>query len=81
MSTTSDEVQQPPAYVDPDVLEAEERKWTPTRIIVWVGVALLGAVGWGAIALGRGEPINAVWLVFAAVGTYLIAYRFYAKYI
>jgi carbon starvation protein len=30
---------------------------------------------------GRGETVNAVWFVFAAVATYLIAYRFYSGYI
>ncbi|WP_231946610.1 carbon starvation CstA family protein [Auraticoccus monumenti] len=33
------------------------------------------------IALVRGETINAIWFVFAAVCTYLIAYRFYTKVI
>ena len=34
-----------------------------------------------ASPLTRGEPINSLWLVVAAVGTYLIGYRFYAKWI
>ena len=33
------------------------------------------------IALARGETINAIWFVFAAVCTYFIGYRFYATYI
>ena len=44
-------------------------------------VALLGAVAWGILALARGEEINAVWLLFAAVCSYAIAYRFYARFI
>lgn len=71
----------PPAAVEPEVLEAESRKWTPTKIIIWVLIALLGGVAWGVLALSRGESINAVWFVFASVCTYLIAYRFYSKYI
>jgi carbon starvation protein len=33
------------------------------------------------VALTRGEPVNAVWLVIAAVCTYLIAYRLYGLFI
>lgn len=71
----------PPAAVDPQVAEREENRWTPTRIIIWVAIALLGAVAWSVLAFSRGETINAIWFVFAAVATYLIAYRFYAKFI
>ncbi|TDC94524.1 carbon starvation protein A [Saccharopolyspora aridisoli] len=47
----------------------------------WVLVALVGAVSWGVIALVRGEEISAAWLVFAALASYAIAYRFYARFI
>ncbi|MGN6754300.1 MAG: carbon starvation CstA family protein [Intrasporangium sp.] len=80
-SALSDERELPPAAVDPEVAEAHDRKWTPKKIIGWGAVAILGAVAWSVIAIGRGETINAVWFVFAAVCTYLIAFRFYAKYI
>ena len=50
-------------------------------IVIWSAVALLGAVAWGILALARGEEINAVWLLFAAVCSYAIAYRFYARFI
>jgi carbon starvation protein len=49
--------------------------------IPWAFVALLGAVALGVVALHRGETINALWLVVAAVCVYLTAYRFYARYI
>jgi carbon starvation protein len=49
--------------------------------ILWVGVALLGAAGFGVMALSRGETISAGWLIVAAVCTYLVAYRFYSRYI
>ncbi|MFF9030691.1 carbon starvation CstA family protein [Streptomyces iakyrus] len=49
--------------------------------VLWTGVALLGAVAWGVLALARGEKISAVWLVVAALGSYAIAYRFYARFI
>jgi carbon starvation protein len=50
-------------------------------IAVWVLVAVVGAAGWTAIALARGEKISAIWIVAAAVGSYLIAQRFYARFI
>ncbi|MFJ3959033.1 carbon starvation CstA family protein [Arthrobacter sp. NPDC090010] len=71
----------PPAAVDPEVLEAEGKRWTPLRIGVWVAIALLGGLAWVMLALVRGETVNAIWFVFAAVCTYLIAYRFYSKYL
>jgi carbon starvation protein CstA len=49
--------------------------------LVWVGVAVLGAIALGIVALTRGEPVNAAWLVTAAVSIYFISYRFYALYI
>ena len=42
---------------------------------------LVGAVAWGVIALVRGEQISAAWLIAAALGSYAIAYRFYARFI
>ena len=44
---------------------------------LWVGIALLGTVSFGIVALNRGEAVNAAWLVVAAVCVYFIAYRFY----
>jgi carbon starvation protein len=49
--------------------------------IGWLLVALAGAVAWGVLALHRGETISAAWLVLAAVGTYLLAYRFYSRFL
>ena len=71
----------PPAAVDDEVLAAERRRWTPLRIAVWAAIALLGGLAWVMLALVRGETVNAIWFVFAAVCTYLIAYRFYSTYI
>ena len=45
-------------------------------ILLWVGVAITGAAGLGAIAFERKEPINATWFVIAAVCCYLLGYRF-----
>src|SRR4051812_24145742 len=55
---------------------------TKTRsTAIWVAVALVSAIAWGVIALVRGEQISAAWLIAAAVGSYAIAYRFYARFI
>ncbi|MFU8945286.1 carbon starvation CstA family protein [Mycetocola zhadangensis] len=71
----------PPVAVPDDEREAEERRWTPPKIILWVAIALLGGIAWVMLAVVRGETVNAIWFVFAAVCTYLIAYRFYSKFI
>jgi carbon starvation protein len=49
--------------------------------LLWAGIAALGAVSFGIIALNRGETISAAWLVIAALCTYFIAYRFYSLFI
>jgi carbon starvation protein len=49
--------------------------------VAWTAVALAGAAGWGVLALHRGETVSAAWLVLAAVGTYLIAFRFYSRFL
>jgi carbon starvation protein len=51
------------------------------RYAIWIGVALVGALCWGVLAFGRGESVNAGWLLFAAIASYAIAYRFYARFI
>src|SRR6516165_11919850 len=52
-----------------------------SKKLLWVGVAVLGAVAVGIIALKRGEPVNAMWLVIAALCVYAIGYRFYGLFI
>jgi len=49
--------------------------------LVWAAIAVLGAVALGVVALRRGEPVNAMWLVIAALCIYTIAYRFYGLWI
>lgn len=49
--------------------------------ILWLIIAVLGASAVGGIALNRGEPINALWFITAALCVYAIAYRFYAAWI
>ncbi|WGG48967.1 carbon starvation CstA family protein [Rugamonas sp. DEMB1] len=52
-----------------------------TSQLGWAAMALAGAGALGVIALRRGEPVSAIWIVIAAVCVYLIAYRFYSKFI
>ena len=49
--------------------------------LIWFAIALVGAVCLGMIALNRGESINAIWLVAAALSVFSIGYRFYSKFI
>ncbi|MDH6235518.1 carbon starvation CstA family protein [Cryobacterium sp. CG_9.6] len=67
--------------LDPEIHEAEERNWTPLKIAIWSAIALLGGASWTMLAIVRGETVNAIWFVFAAICTYLIGYRFYSKFI
>jgi carbon starvation protein len=50
-------------------------------MLLWIAVALLGAVSFAIVALNRGEAVNAAWLVVAAVCIYFIAYRFYGLWV
>ena len=51
------------------------------RKLAWLVFAVFGAFCLGVVALERGENINALWLVAAAVSVFMIAYRFYSRYI
>jgi carbon starvation protein len=49
--------------------------------LLWAGVSVLAAFAFGALTLNRGEHVSSLWLVVAAVCTYAVGYRFYAKFI
>ena len=51
------------------------------RALVWLGVTAAGVLSVATIAIHRGEEINAMWLVVAAVCSYALGYRFYSKFI
>ncbi|WP_426143511.1 carbon starvation CstA family protein [Pseudomonas sp. DWP3-1-2] len=51
------------------------------RHVPWLIVAIAGACALGVVALRRGEAINALWIVVAAVAIYLVAYRYYSLFI
>ncbi|HZJ06117.1 MAG TPA: carbon starvation CstA family protein [Nocardioidaceae bacterium] len=54
---------------------------TPQAIAIWGGIAVVGAVCWTVLALHRGEDVSALWVLFAALSSYAIAYRFYSRFI
>jgi len=49
--------------------------------LLWAAVSVAAAYALAGIALNRGEPVNSVWLVVASVCTYLVGFRFYARFI
>ena len=54
---------------------------SPLRHLPWAVLAVVGACALGVVALRRGEAINALWIVVAAVALYLVAYRYYSLFI
>ena len=49
--------------------------------LLGIALAVVGAAALGVIALHRGEPISALWLIVAAGCLYTLGYRFYAAFI
>ncbi|HTM29158.1 MAG TPA: carbon starvation CstA family protein, partial [Rhodanobacter sp.] len=54
---------------------------SPAGKILWAAIAIVGAFCLGVVALRRGEPINAIWLVAASIAVFVIGYRFYSLFI
>ena len=65
----------------PPVAVVEPRNTSGRTKVVYLVIAVVAAIGWAMVAVVRGEHVNAVWFVAAAVGSYLIALRFYATFI
>ncbi|MBV8965185.1 MAG: carbon starvation protein A, partial [Mycobacteriaceae bacterium] len=65
----------------PPVAIIDRSPITTRHKIVFGVISLLGAVAWAIVAFVRGETVNAVWFVIAAICTYVIAFRFYARLI
>jgi carbon starvation protein len=61
------------------MLAAKMRRLGTT--LLWIAVAALGATGFAVLALSRGESISAAWILCAGVASYVIAYRFYARFL
>jgi carbon starvation protein len=65
----------------PPVAIIDRSPITTRHKIIFAIIALVGAIAWAIIAFFRGETVNAVWFVIAAICTYVIGYRFYARLI
>lgn len=65
----------------PPVAIIDRSPITTRHKLVFGAVAVVGAIAWAFIAFLRGETVNAVWFVIAAICTYVIGYRFYARLI
>jgi len=49
--------------------------------LLWIALAIAGVWAYATLALQRGEPLNSVYILIAALCTYSIGYRFYSKWI
>jgi carbon starvation protein len=65
----------------PPVAIIDRSPITTRHKIIFAIIAVLGASAWAIIAFFRGETVNAVWFVIAAICTYVIGFRFYARLI
>ena len=65
----------------PPVAIIDRSPITTRHKLLFGAVAVLGAVAWAVIAFLRGESVSAVWFVVAAICTYVIGFRFYARLI
>lgn len=51
------------------------------RVLLWIGISALGALGVAVAAFSRGEPVDALWLVVAGACTFAVSYRFYSAWL
>ena len=58
---------------------SESNKWL--RVVGWGAVLVLGAGSVGILAWSRGEPVNALWMVVAALCVFAISYRFHSAWL
>ncbi|MGV9840249.1 carbon starvation CstA family protein, partial [Nocardia niigatensis] len=65
----------------PPVGVVDRTPMTPAKKGIFLAIAVIGAIAWAILAFARGENVNAVWIVVAAICTYVIAYQFYARLI
>ena len=65
----------------PPVAIIDRRPMTTGKKLIFAAIGLVAAIAWALVAFVRGESVNGAYFVVAAVGTYVIAYRFYARLI
>ena len=51
------------------------------RVLGWSAVSGLGAASIATLAWSRGEPVNALWMVVAALCVFAIGYRFHSAWL
>ncbi len=65
----------------PPVGVVRDPRPTTREKVIFGAIGIVAAVAWFVIALQRGEHVSAAWFVMAAVGSYLLALRFYGRLI
>jgi carbon starvation protein len=65
----------------PPVAVIDRRPMTTGKKLTFAAIGIVAAVAWALVAFVRGEAVNGAYFVVAAVGTYVVAYRFYARLI
>jgi carbon starvation protein len=65
----------------PPVAVIDRRPMTTAKKLIFAAIGLVAAIAWALVAFVRGESVNGAYFVVAAVGTYVVAYRFYARLI
>ncbi|QIS15472.1 carbon starvation CstA family protein [Nocardia arthritidis] len=65
----------------PPVGVVDRSTLTPAKKGIFLAIGVIGAIAWAVLAIARGENVNAVWIVVAAICTYVLAYQFYARII
>ena len=63
------------------VTEPTKRLPRPIAIGAWTAVTLLGVIALATIATHRGESVNAMWFILAAICVYAVGYRFYSAFL
>ncbi len=51
------------------------------RLLGWGAVVALGTTCFGVLAWSRGEPVNALWMVVAALCVFAVSYRFHSAWL
>src|ERR1700746_2196248 len=49
--------------------------------LIWIAVSVLVVVALAMLALSRGEPVSALWIIVAGLCALAISYRFYSKWL
>ena len=57
------------------------RAFTGKQKLTLLIAAIVAALGWTFVAFVRGEQVNAIWFVMAALGSYVIGYMLYSRLI